>query len=186
LRSASRDSTFREDAGGRVRLPLSCRRSWSGCTAVLFGSGTIGSLLDEWFGIVFAFMDRAALASALMGFSHGPESDCRSVIDRRSEVARLGGSRAWFASITPPLALPGTTASLSFARGLGESARPSPSCDIPATRRRRLRSTFTQVPGGDAQALRLSIIAVILSILALVTSEWLTRRAARAQSDDRR
>jgi molybdate transport system permease protein len=45
--------------------------------------------------------------------------------------------------------------------------------------------TFTQVPGGDAQALRLSIIAVVLSILALAASEWLTRRS-RANRDDRR
>jgi molybdate transport system permease protein len=35
------------------------------------------------------------------------------------------------------------------------------------------------VPGGDGGALRLSIIAVVLSIVALVTSEWLTRRVAR-------
>jgi molybdate transport system permease protein len=46
--------------------------------------------------------------------------------------------------------------------------------------------TFTQVPGGDSQALRLSIIAVVLSILALVTSEWLTRRSERLQGDDSR
>ena len=41
--------------------------------------------------------------------------------------------------------------------------------------------TFTQVPGGDAQALRLSIVAVVLSVAALALSEWLTRRAASAR-----
>jgi len=46
--------------------------------------------------------------------------------------------------------------------------------------------TFTQVPGGDAQALRLSLIAVILSMVALVTSEWLTRRSEQMQGNDRR
>ena len=36
--------------------------------------------------------------------------------------------------------------------------------------------TLTQVPGGDAQAWRLSIIAVLLSLVALVAAEWLARR----------
>ena len=30
---------------------------------------------------------------------------------------------------------------------------------------------------GDAQALRLSVVAVVVSMLALAASEWLTRRA---------
>ena len=38
---------------------------------------------------------------------------------------------------------------------------------------------------GDAQALRLSIIAVILSLIALVASEWLTGRSERMQGNDR-
>jgi len=46
--------------------------------------------------------------------------------------------------------------------------------------------TFTQVPGGDAQALRLSLVAVVLSIAALAASEWLTRRATESQRDDQR
>ncbi|MGH8850691.1 MAG: hypothetical protein ACREYD_06830, partial [Casimicrobiaceae bacterium] len=47
--------------------------------------------------------------------------------------------------------------------------------------------TFVQTPGGDAQALRLSILAVILSIAALLGSEWLTRRSRKADRvDDRR
>jgi molybdate transport system permease protein len=39
--------------------------------------------------------------------------------------------------------------------------------------------TQTQVPGGDAQALRLSVISVVLSLLALIASELLVRRASR-------
>jgi molybdate transport system permease protein len=46
--------------------------------------------------------------------------------------------------------------------------------------------TFTQVPGGEGNALRLSIVAVVLSIAALAFSEWLTRRSHRAHGDDRR
>jgi molybdate transport system permease protein len=37
--------------------------------------------------------------------------------------------------------------------------------------------SYIQVPGGDAQAIRLSIIAVLLSLVALMVSELLVRRA---------
>jgi molybdate transport system permease protein len=37
--------------------------------------------------------------------------------------------------------------------------------------------TFTQIPGGDAAALRLVIIAVVLALIALIASEWFARRA---------
>jgi len=165
---------------------------------VLFGRhGPIGSVLDQWFGIVFAFRwTGAALASAIMGFPLMVRAIRLSMaaIDPRLEIAArtLGGSRLWvFASITLPLALPGiiTGSLLSFARGLGEfgatitfvSSIPGETETLPLA-----IYTFTQVPGGDAQAIRLSIVAVVLSVAALVASEWLTRRASQAHRDDRR
>jgi molybdate transport system permease protein len=163
----------------------------------LFGRrGPIGSVLEQWFGVVFAFRwTGAALASAVMGFPLMVRAIRLSIeaIDGRLEVAgrTLGGSRLWvFVSITLPLALPGiiTGTLLSFARGLGEfGATITFVSNIPGETQTLPLAiyTFTQVPGGDAQALRLSIVAVILSIVALAASEWLTRRAARAQSDDR-
>jgi len=39
--------------------------------------------------------------------------------------------------------------------------------------------TFTQVPGGDAAAMRLVLISVAVSVLALVLSEWLARGLRR-------
>ncbi|MET0442772.1 MAG: ABC transporter permease subunit, partial [Casimicrobiaceae bacterium] len=113
---------------------------------------------------------------------------------RRLEVAArtLGGSRPWvFASITLPLAVPGivTGTLLSFARGLGEfGATITFVSNIPGETQTLPLAiyTFTQVPGGDAQAIRLSVIAVVLSIAALAGSQWLTRRAAQAHRDDRR
>jgi molybdate transport system permease protein len=39
--------------------------------------------------------------------------------------------------------------------------------------------TFTQVPGGDAGALRLTLIAIALSMAALLASEWLARLVAK-------
>ena len=165
---------------------------------VLLGKhGPIGRPLDEWFGIVFAFRwTGAALASALMGFPLMVRPIRLSIeaIDQQLEVAArtLGGSRLWvFASITLPLALPGiiTGTLLSFARGLGEfGATITFVSNIPGETQTLPLAiyTLTQVPGGDAQALRMSIIAVVLSIAALATSEWLTRRARGAQDDDRR
>ena len=165
---------------------------------VLLGKrGPLGSVLDECCGIVFAFRwTGAALASAVMGFPLMVRAIRLSIeaIDRRLEVAArtLGGSRLWvFASITLPLALPGivTGTLLSFARGLGEfGATITFVSNIPGETQTLPLAiyTFTQVPSGDAQALRLSVIAVILSIVALVASEWMTRRAARMQDDDLR
>jgi molybdate transport system permease protein len=164
---------------------------------MLFGRrGPIGSLLDQWFGIVLAFRwTGAALASAIMGFPLMVRAIRLSIaaIDPRLEVAArtLGGSRAWvFASITLPLALPGiiTGALLSFARGLGEfgatitfvSSIPGETETLPLA-----IFAFTQVPGGDAAALRLSVVAVLLSLVALALSEWLTRRFA-THADGRR
>ena len=165
---------------------------------VLFGRhGPIGRVLDQWFGVVFAFRwTGAALASAVMGFPLMVRAIRLSIdaIDRRLETAArtLGGSRLWvFASITLPLALPGiiTGVLLSFARGLGEfGATITFVSNIPGETETLPLAiyTFTQVPSGDAQALRLSIIAVLLSIAALVMSEWLTPRRKRNDDDDRR
>lgn len=165
---------------------------------VLFGKrGPIGHWLDDWFGITFAFRwTGAALASAVMGFPLMVRAIRLSIeaIDRRLEVAArtLGGSRPWvFFSITLPLALPGisTGTLLSFARGLGEfGATITFVSNIPGETQTLPLAiyTFTQVPGGDAGALRLSLVAVVLSILALAASEWLTQRSVRMQSDDRR
>ena len=165
---------------------------------VLFGRrGPIGSALEQWFGIVFAFRwTGAALASAIMGFPLMLRAIRLSIeaIDPRLEVAArtLGASRPWvFLSVTLPLALPGiiTGSLLSFARGLGEfGATITFVSNIPGETETLPLAiyTFTQVPGGDAAALRLSVIAVVLSIAALAASEWLTRRFASRHVDDRR
>ena len=39
--------------------------------------------------------------------------------------------------------------------------------------------SFLQVPGGDAKAMQLVLIAVAIALLALVLSEWLGRAVAR-------
>ena len=163
---------------------------------VLFGkNGPIGHLLDEWFGIVFAFRwTGAALASAIMGFPLMVRAIRLSIaaVDRQLEVAAktLGASSARvFFTITLPLAIPGivTGVLLAFARDLGEfGATITFVSNIPGETETLPLAiySFTQVPGGDAMAFRLSIISVILSIGALLVSDWLTRRWERRISHD--
>jgi molybdate transport system permease protein len=156
---------------------------------LLFGRhGPVGALLDEYFGIVLAFRwTGAALAAAVMGFPLMVRAIRLSLeaIDRNLEAAAatLGANRMWiFATITLPLALPGIIAGvlLSFARGLGEfGATITFVSNIPGETQTLPLAiyTFTQVPGGDEQALRLCILSALLSVAALFVSEILARRA---------
>jgi molybdate transport system permease protein len=156
---------------------------------VLFGRrGPIGSVLHDYLGITFAFhWTGAALASAVMGFPLLVRAVRQSLdaVDRGLEAAAatLGAPPTWvFASVTLPLILPGilTGMLLSFARSLGEfGATITFVSNIPGETQTLPLAiyTFTQVPGGDAQALRLCILSVLLSLAALVASEYLLRRA---------
>ena len=164
---------------------------------VLFGRrGPMGAFLDEAFGISFAFRwTGAALACAVMGLPLLVRAVRQSLdaVDRglESAAATLGASPAWvFATVTLPLILPGifTGMLLSFARSLGEfGATITFVSNIPGETQTLPLAiyAFTQVPGGDAQALRLCVLSIVLSLAALVASELLLRRAtARATGLD--
>jgi molybdate transport system permease protein len=159
---------------------------------LLFGRrGPIGAFLAENFGIVFSFRwTGAALACAVMGFPFLVRAIRLSIetVDRRLEAAAatLGASAPWvFMTVTLPLILPGVVAGmiLCFAKAMGEfgatitfvSNIPGETQTLPSA-----IYVFTQVPGGDAQALRLAAISVVISIGALIASEALARRAGRA------
>ena len=158
----------------------------------LFGKrGPIGGILYDWFGIVFAFKwTGAALAAGVMGFPLMVRAIrlSLSTIDRRLETAaRTLGAGPWRVlwTITLPLALPGifTGVLLSFARSLGEfGATITFVSNIPGETQTLPLAiyTLTQSPGGDAQAFKLSLMAVLLSVAALAASEWLARRYRRA------
>lgn len=155
---------------------------------LLFGRhGPLGSMLEAYFGVVVAFRwTGAALAAAAMGFPLMVRAIRLSMeaidLNLEAAAATLGASRAWiFASITLPLALPGIIAGvlLSFARGLGEfGATITFVSNIPGETQTLPLAiyTFTQVPGGDSQALRLCILSALLSVAALFVSEVLARR----------
>ena len=173
-----------------VHLPLVLPPVVTGyALLLLFGRrGTFGAALEQTFGLVLSFRwTGAALACAVMGFPLMVRSIRLAMesIDPRLEQAAgtLGARPAWvFATVTLPLALPGIIAGavLCFAKALGEfgatitfvSSIPGETQTIPAA-----IYAYTQVPGGDGGALRLSLVAVLISLGALVVSEWLVRRS---------
>jgi len=155
---------------------------------VLFGTQVpIGRLLEP-LGIVFAFRwTGAALAAAIMGFPLLVRAIrlAMEAVDPRIELAArtLGASRTRvFFTVTLPLSISGiaTGGLLSFARALGEfGATITFVSNIPGETRTLPLAiySFTQVPGGDAQAMRLALFSVLLSLAALAFSEWLVRRS---------
>lgn len=177
---------------GVVHLPLIVPPVVTGyALLLLFGrTGPVGAFLAEQFGIVIAFRwTGAALACAIMGFPLMVRAIRLSIeaVDARLEEAAgtLGASPPWvFLTVTLPLIAPGIAAGmvLSFARAMGEfgatitfvSNIPGETQTLPIA-----IFTFIQIPGGDAQALRLTLIAVALSLGALLISNALSRRIAR-------
>jgi molybdate transport system permease protein len=148
----------------------------------------VGAFLADHFGIVFSFRwTGAALACGVMAFPLMVRAIRLSIeaIDRRLEgaAATLGANRTWlFLTITLPLALPGIIAGmmLAFARALGEfGATITFVSNIPGETQTISAAiyTLTQVPGGDAAALSLVIVSIIISLAALIASEWFARRA---------
>ena len=177
---------------GLVNLPLVLPPVVIGYFLLLaFGRrGPVGAMLEETFGIVFAFRwTGAALACALMGLPLAVRAMRQAIesVDSGLEAAAatLGANRAWvFASVTLPLVAPGIVngALLSFARSLGEfGATITFVSNIPGETRTLPLAIYgyTQTVGGDAQALRLCILSIVLSLGALMASEWLLRAARK-------
>ncbi len=175
---------------GLVHLPLVLPPVVTGYLLLIsFGRrGPIGAFLAENFGIVFAFRwTGAALACGIMGFPLlvRPIRLAIEAIDRKLEdaAATLGANRfRVFATVTLPLAVPGLIAGfvLCFAKALGEfGATITFVSNIPGETQTISAAiyTLTQVPGGDAAAGRLVLVAIVISLLALVAAEWLARRA---------
>jgi molybdate transport system permease protein len=177
---------------GIVHLPLILPPVVTGFVLlILFGRrGPIGSFLDQHFGIVFSYRwTGAALACAVMAFPLMVRSIRLSIeaIDRKLEEAAgtLGASPPWvFLTITLPLALPGIIAGmiLSFAKAMGEfGATITFVSNIPGETQTLSAAIYslTQVPGGDAGALRLTLVAVVISMVALLASEHFSRIVGR-------
>jgi molybdate transport system permease protein len=177
---------------GLVLLPLVLPPVVTGyLLLILFGRrGPVGAFLAENFGIVLSFRwTGAALACAVMGFPLMVRAIRLSIeaVDKRLEEAAgtLGANRAWvFLTITLPLIAPGIIAGmiLCFAKAMGEfgatitfvSNIPGETQTLPSA-----IYTFTQVPGGDVGAFRLTLVSIVIALLALVASELMARYANR-------
>ena len=176
---------------GLVHLPLVLPPVVTGYLLLLtFGTrGPVGSFLAE-LGIVFSFRwTGAALACAVMGFPLMVRAIRLSIeaVDTKLEAAAatLGANRGFvFLTVTLPLIVPGIIAGmiLCFAKAMGEfgatitfvSNIPGETQTLPSA-----IYSFTQVPGGDPEALRLTAISVVISLGALMASEVLARRAGQ-------
>jgi molybdate transport system permease protein len=155
---------------------------------VLLGrNGPLGGWLYEVFGITLAFTwEGAALAAAVMAFPLMVRAMRLSIeaIDQKLETAArtLGATRLdVFFTVTLPLTLPGILAGavLAFARSLGEfGATITFVSNIPGETRTLPLALYSliQTPGGEAGALRLAVLSILLSLAALATSEFIARR----------
>jgi molybdate transport system permease protein len=181
---------------GLVHLPLVLPPVVTGYLLLItFGrKGLVGEFLAN-LGIVFSFRwTGAALACGVMGFPLlvRPIRLSLETIDRRLEAAAstLGANPGWvLATVTLPLSLPGIVARtvLCFAKALGEfGATITFVSNIPGETQTISAAiyTYTQVPNGDAAALRLVVVAIVLSLFALVASEWLARRSGMRYHGD--
>lgn len=157
---------------------------------VLFGAqGPVGRVLEPLgLGVSFRWTG-AALAAAVMGFPlmvRAVRLAFEAGDPRLEAAARSLGAGPWrtFFTITLPLAWPGVVAGalLGFARSLGEfgatiafvAAIPGETLTLPLAIYGAM-----QVPGGEAQALRLSLVSVAIAVAALLVSGALARRAMR-------
>jgi molybdate transport system permease protein len=177
---------------GLVHLPLILPPVVTGYLLLLtFGrKGYVGQFLDEWFGIVLAFRwTGAVLAAAVMAFPLMVRAIRLAIeaVDPKLEEAAstLGAPRLWvFATVTLPLILPGIVAGaiLAFAKAMGEfgatitfvSNIPGQTQTLPSA-----IYAFLQVPGGDGQAFRLVLVAIVVAMAALLLAEWVSRAIAK-------
>ncbi|WP_321831211.1 molybdate ABC transporter permease subunit [Thalassovita sp.] len=192
---ARREFWGKQLLNGLVHLPLILPPVVTGYLLLLtFGRrAPLGAWLEDTFGLIFAFRwTGAALAAGIMGFPLMVRAIRLAIeaVDPKLEEAAstLGASRAWvFVTVTLPLILPGVIAGtlLGFAKAMGEfgatitfvSNIPGETQTLPSA-----IYAFLQVPGGEASALRLVIISVVIAMTALLLSETLARRAAKRVS----
>jgi molybdate transport system permease protein len=193
---ARRDFVGKGLLNGLVHLPLVLPPVVVGYLLLrLFSrSGPLGSLLEDSLGISIAFTWKgAALAAAVMAFPLMVRAMRLSLeaVDRRLEAAArtLGASRGnAFLTITLPLMSPGILAGaiLAFARSLGEfGATITFVSNIPGETRTLPLALYslTQTPDGEAGAMRLAALSIILAFAALAASEFLARRLQRRLGD---
>ena len=173
-----------------IHLPLVLPPVVTGYLLLLtFGRrGAVGAWLAEHLNLVFAFRwTGAALACGIMSFPLlvRPIRLSIEAVDRRLEQAAATlGAAPWqvFLTVTLPLALSGVLAGmvLGFAKALGEfGATITFVSNIPGETQTISSAIYAliQTPDGDAAALRLVVVSILIATAALMMSEWFARRA---------
>ena len=177
---------------GLVHLPLVVPPVVTGWLLLLAfaPAGPLGGPLERWLGISVLFRwTGAAIAAGVMALPLMVRAMRLSIeaVDRRLEqAARTLGASRWraYATVTLPLAAPGVAAGavLGFARSIGEfGATITFVSNVPGETQTLPLAIYAalQRPGAEAEVWRLAAVSVALSLVALVASEALVRRAGR-------
>ena len=158
---------------------------------LLFGTrGPLGAWLASHLGVRFVFSwTGAALASGLitLPFQVRAIRSAMEAIDPglREAAATLGAGRFdRLLNLILPLALPGIVAGAvtAFAASLGEfGAIITFVSNIPGETRTLPLAIYAalQMPGGDVEATRLSVLSILLALVGLTLAEAANRRALR-------
>ena len=173
---------------GLVNLPLVAPPVVTGFLLLMvFGrKGIFGEWLEKTFNIHLAFSFSALIiASAVISLPLAVRTMKASfqLVDKKYEEAArtLGASPlSSFFRITLPLSLPGIIGGmvLAFARSLGEfGATITFAGNIPGKTQTisTMVYSYMQTPGHDAATIKLVIISLILSLLAIIGSEYLQK-----------
>jgi molybdate transport system permease protein len=175
---------------GLLHLPLVLPPVAVGYLLLLtFGTrGPVGGWLLDTFGIRFVFSwTGAALASAIITFPFQVRA-IRLALETAdqglSEAAETLGAGFFdrLVSLILPLAAPGILAGAitAFAASLGEfGAIITFVSNIPGETRTLPLAIYSalQSPGGDAEALRLSLLSIVLALIGVTLAEIAARRA---------
>lgn len=156
---------------------------------ILFGKqGPLGKWLEQYLGLDFSFSWRgAALASAVVALPlmvRAIRLSILSVDSKLEHAAMTLGANPWrvFQRVTLPLIMPGVISGfvLAFARSLGEfgatitfvSNIPGETQTIPLA-----MFSFLETPGAEFEAMRLCVLAIVIALVSLFISEWMSRRS---------
>jgi molybdate transport system permease protein len=188
---ARRDFWGKPVVDALVYLPLVLPPVVTGWLLLIgFGQrGIFGRALESCCGMVFSFRwTGAALAAGVMGFPLMVRAIRLSIeaVDARLEqtAESLGAPPlAVFLTVTLPLALPGIIAGLilGFAKAIGEfGATITFVANIPGETQTIATALYgyTQQPGAETSVVRLTLVAIVIALGALVASEFLAARVS--------
>lgn len=174
---------------GLINIPLVAPPIVTGylLLIVLGKNGIIGRFIHELFGINLAFNFTAVVIASIIVSLPLAVRNIKSsfeLIDPNYERASnsLGASRiSTFFRIYVPMALPGiiSGAVLAFARSLGEfGATISFAGNIAGKTQTIALSVYSnmQIPGKETVVTRLVIISIIISLVAIIFSEYFNKK----------